>query len=100
MPDIETLGVLTIDKTTGWQLALGDNADKRQRNCQCYRAVQTEGEKPESYTDNRQMLMHTKKSVQAEGSTPDSSTNKRQDADTQVNTMQTILLSQLLSLIQ
>ena len=30
MPDIETLGVLTInDNTLGGQLALGDNADKR-----------------------------------------------------------------------
>ena len=46
MSDIETLGVLTTeDKTTGRQLALGDNADKRQRNCQCERAVQTESHK-------------------------------------------------------
>ena len=36
MPDIETLGVLTKDdKTLDRKLALGDNADKGQRNCQC-----------------------------------------------------------------
>ena len=36
MPDTETLGVLTIaDKIIGRQVASCDNADKRQRNCQC-----------------------------------------------------------------
>ena len=83
MPDIETLGGLTIDdKTIGRQLALGDNADKRQRNFQCKRAVQRESRKLESYADNRQTV-NAQKAVQAEGGTPESSTNKRQDAYTQ-----------------
>ena len=34
-------------------MALGDNADKRQRNWQCERAIQTEGGKFESYAYNR-----------------------------------------------
>ena len=54
MSDIEMLGVLKIDdKTIGRQLALGDNVDKRQRNCQCERAVQTESMKLENYADDR-----------------------------------------------
>ena len=50
MSDIETLGMLTInDKTIGRQLAPGDNVEKRQRNCQHERAIQTEGRKLESH---------------------------------------------------
>ena len=65
MPDIETLGLLTIDeKTIDRQLALGDNAGKRQRNCQCERAVQAEGRKLVSYADNRQDV-DAQKAVQA-----------------------------------
>ena len=42
------------DKMTGRQLASGDSADKRQRNCQYKRAVQTEVGKLESSTNKRQ----------------------------------------------
>ena len=65
MPDIETVGVPTIhDKIIGRQLASGDMADKRQGNCQCEKAVQTEGGKFESYAYNRQGY-DAQKAVQA-----------------------------------
>ena len=70
------------DETIGRQLALGDNAYSRQRNCQYERPVQTGGRNFESYADNRQDV-DAQKAVQTEGSTPDSSTNKRHDVDTQ-----------------
>ena len=83
MSGIETLGVPTInDKTIGRQLASGDDVDKRQRNCQCERAAQTEGGKLESYADNRQDV-DAQKAVQVEGSMSESRTNKRQDVDSQ-----------------
>ena len=54
MLDIETLSVLTIDdKTIDGQLALGNNPDKRQRNCQCDRVVKTEGRISETIAGNR-----------------------------------------------
>ena len=69
MPDIETLVVLTInDKTIGRQLASGEIADKRQRNCQCERAIHTGGGKLESCTKIGRMLMHKKQSRKKEGS--------------------------------
>ena len=81
--DIETLGVLTInDKTIGRQLASGDSADKRQRNYQCERAVETEGVKLESYAYNMQGV-DAQKAVKAEGGKPESCTNKKQDANVQ-----------------
>ena len=65
MPNIKTLSVLTIDdKTIDRQLALGDNAEKR--NYLCERAVQTQSRKLESLR-----------------AIPESSTNKRQDVYTQ-----------------
>ena len=83
MPDIETLGVLMIDdKTIGRQLISIHNADKRQRNCQCEGAVQTEDVKLESHVDNRQDV-GVQEAVQAIGGTPEGSTNVRQDVDTQ-----------------
>ena len=76
MPDIETLGVLTIDdKTIDRKLAC-----KRQRNFQCERAVQTEGGKLVNYADNRQDI-DIQRAAQAEGGKSESSTKKRQDAD-------------------
>ena len=54
IPDVETLGVLTINnKTIGRQLASGDSAYNRHINCQCTRAAQTEGRKLESCTNKR-----------------------------------------------
>ena len=59
IPDKETLGVLTIKyETIGRQLTQEDNPDKRQRNCQSERAVQTEVGKPESCTNKSRMLMY------------------------------------------
>ena len=76
MPDIDNLGVLTINcETIGRQVVSADNTDS-ERNCQCKNAIQIEGRKFESYE------------------------NKRQDAKAQANTMQTIQQSQVLLLIQ
>ena len=69
--------MLTItDKTIDRKLALGDNVDKRQRNCQWERAVQTEGRKLGSCTNNRQVV-DAQKAVQADSRMPESSTKKR-----------------------
>ena len=55
MPDIDTLGVVTIKcEAIGRQVASDDNADRRKRNCQYERAVQTEGGKPETWINKRQ----------------------------------------------
>ena len=55
IPNIKTLGVLTITyETIGRQGTPDDNPDKKQRNCQSEKAVQTEGSKPESCTNKRQ----------------------------------------------
>ena len=59
-----------------------DTPDKRQRNCQSERAVQTDGRKPDSCTNNRQEF-DVQKSVKAEGGKSESCTNKRQGADVQ-----------------
>ena len=57
MPFIETLGVLTmIYNTIGRQLASDNKANKRQRNCQYERAVQTEGWKLERCAYDRQIV--------------------------------------------
>ena len=54
MPDIDNLGVLTMNyETIARQLTL-DNADNRKSNCQFERTVQTEGRMPESCTNKRQ----------------------------------------------
>ena len=76
-PDIQTLGVITINcETIGRQLASDDNADKRRRKCQYERVVQTGGRKPESCQ------------------------NQRHDFDVQHYAVQTMLLSQALFLVQ
>ena len=50
MPDIQTVGVLTINHDTlGRQLASDESTDKRKTNRQSKRAVQTQGQKPESW---------------------------------------------------
>ena len=55
MPDIKTLNALTINyDTIGRHLALNGNPDESQRNYKSEKAVQTEGGKPESCTNNRQ----------------------------------------------
>ena len=55
MPEIETLGVLTINyDTIGRQAASDDNANNWKRNCQCVSAVQTEGGKFECHENKRQ----------------------------------------------
>ena len=55
IPDIETLCVLTIKyNTICRKLTSDEKANKRQRNCQCERAVQTEGGKLQRYAYNKQ----------------------------------------------
>ena len=54
MPDIDILGILTIScETIGKQVASDKNTDDSKRNCQCKRAVQTEGGKFESYKNKK-----------------------------------------------
>ena len=54
MPGIETWGVLTINyETIGKQLTSDDDSYKRKRNFKHERAIQTEGGKPESCTNKR-----------------------------------------------
>ena len=78
--DIDTLGILTINRETiGRQLTPGDNPDKWQRNCQSERA---EGGKLESCTNNRQDV-DAQKAVQPESGRLESCKNKRQDTDIQ-----------------
>ena len=67
MLDTETLGVLTIDyEIIGRQLTPYDNPDKRQGNYQSERAVQTDGRKPESCTNNR-WNVEAQKGIHTEG---------------------------------
>ena len=81
MPDIETLSVLTInDKTIGRQLVSGDNADKRQRNCQCERAIQREVESLRAMHTIGRMLTCKNNTMQP---TQLSCTNRRQHVDAQ-----------------
>ena len=55
MPDIDNLGILTINhETIDRHLGSGNNEDNRKRNCQYKGAVQTEGGIPESCTNKRQ----------------------------------------------
>ena len=55
MPDIDNLGVLTINcKTIGRQFASDNKTDNRKRNHQCEKAVQTKGGMSESCTNKMQ----------------------------------------------
>ena len=80
-------------------MASDDSADKRQRNWQCERAVQTEGRALESYAYNRKDV-DAQKAVQAEDDKPESCTNKRQDAGVQKQCKADNTAKQVLSLIQ
>ena len=83
MPDIDNLGVLTINsETIGRQLVPDNNADSRKGNCQYEKAVQTEDGMSESYACNG-WDVDTQKAAQAEDRMLETCTNKRQDAETQ-----------------
>ena len=52
-PDIQTLGIVTINTDTICrQLASDENTDKRRTNRQSKKAIQTEGRQPDSCTNN------------------------------------------------
>ena len=54
MPCIDNLGILIINcETIGRQVASDENTDSK-RNCQCKRAIKTEGRKFEIYENTRQ----------------------------------------------
>ena len=80
-------------------MASANNTDKRQRNLQSERVVQTVGRKLESYAHNRHDV-DAQKAVQAECRKSESCTNKRWGVDVQNNAKQTIQPSQVLFLIQ
>ena len=55
MSGIENLGVLAINcETIDRQVTSGENRDNSKRNCQCKRAIKTEGGKFEIYENKRQ----------------------------------------------
>ena len=85
MPDIETLGVLTINyETIGRQLTPDDNPDNKQKNYQCERTIQTEGGKLESYAYNRQDVDTQKQcNAYSTADTTESCTNRRQHDEAQ-----------------
>ena len=83
MPGIQPLGVITIKyETIARQLTPDDNPDKRQRNCQSERAVETEDGKPVKCTKNRQDVDPQKAAKQKMGSLS-TLQNKRQDDNVQ-----------------
>ena len=85
MPHIEILDVLTIKyNTIGRQLASDNKANKRQRNCQCERAVQRGGRKLERYVSNWQDI-DLQKQCNADNAadTDESWTNRKQHCNAQ-----------------